>query len=228
MSDDPALEVDEEILEEEAPADPAAPRTTANRLSKETWAEVRRLYEEGDTGVVALSEKFKVSKQAIHVHFRNNKTVRGSAKKAAAQAATAAGTAAAIAVKGSEAAEFAAMRAERIGQIKNSQFKANAFLQTELMRILIEAKQAKVPIGTRSADIKALKAASETLGNVRTGLFEVLDIENHVDEAELPTYRVEDLTDEHLAELRNEQLADNIGAIPVSDDDIVVEDDSGP
>lgn len=185
----------------------------ARKLTDEQWEEIRELYEMDKAGTIELSARFSVSKQAIHAYFRKHKIVRGSRLKTAT--ATVAST---------EAEEWAASRATKIAQVRAFQLKSHAFLQSEVMTIIRDAKAAGEAISTRGPDFKALKLAAEVLQKAREAMFDVLDKDKHVDEEGLPAFEIKDLSEDDIKELRKADEETDFGEIGAfEDDDEIIE-----
>lgn len=221
MTDEETTPV-EEIAEAEASGDETRVGSgTGKRLSDETWEEIRRIYEhdEASGGVTELAARFSVSKQAIHQHFRKHKVVRGSKKKKAIEEGT---------KKSIGAEEWARQRAERIAQVRTAQFQSNLVLQAEVMKIVAESRAAGTPIHLRSADVKTLDKAADVLTKTRNALMEVLDAANYVDDVDLPTLLVDDLSQAQIEEARKGADEDDLGAEDLEDlagdeDEVVIE-----
>jgi len=183
-------------------------------LTEEVWAEIRRLYEHDAAGIVELSARFGVSKQAISQHFKRKGVTKGSAILAAKEVAK---------TKNTEVQDWADQRAALLVQTKRTQFNINKMIQNAVGKLLLEANNASVPFSTKTADFKALKLAAEGLRQAREGMLEVLGGEIDDDDDGYETFEIVDLSEEDITKLRR-RGEDEETEFESDDNDVVVEE----
>lgn len=208
------MEEDEQELEspaiEDAGEDGSEDKKRRTRLSPADWIKIVDDYELGHKGVTELSEEWGVTRQTISNYFRSNNVVRASrAHEVKEQEEKARAAAAKVAER------YAEKRAEWVEETRLTAYAAMKQAQLLLSKRIIDAY--KVPGGSAAAamdDIKALRTyQSSLIENFSFRLNDLLRANEQMDEEDLPTLIVEDLTDEDLVDHYK-----NIGAINEEDD----------
>jgi hypothetical protein len=210
------------------PATPDADETESKRLLPAQWEEIKELWELGTVNLADLSNRFGISKQAIHKGLKKRGVVYGSrrhevGKRIAEEATKAAATA---------GAEFVAKRRSLIDQAKTNYLKSNNFIMLQTMQLLQDAKAKAHAFGTLNADLNALQQAAKILTATRKETYTILEVEEDVDETQLPKLIVEDLTEDEIFQIQSADADDELD-IPESADpeveapELVIEGDDG-
>jgi transposase-like protein len=179
--------VKREKMTEEDKQDDSGPR---KRLSDEEFASVKELYELGKAGVADLAESFGVSRQTLSRRFKDAGIEKGSRAHEIAQAQGAA-------VK-AVSERFAESRAQWIEETRVEALKT--LKQTRLIgqKIVIDQVKTKGPLGAVDDDLRALGRFNKLLiENVTTAL-NILRADEHVDDEDLPTLTIEDLSNDDI------------------------------
>lgn len=160
------------------------PSGSGNRISEEVYEAARDAYERGDAGISELSDKYGVSRQALHKRFKKNNVQRGS--KASVVAAE------------KIVESFIERRADWIEETRFQGYQALRQTQLVARKIVIDATRASRPLSSVDADLRAIGRLHKILcDNVLVSL-KVLKADDHIDEGNLPTLTIEDLTDEEV------------------------------
>lgn len=207
------------------PASPAPEEEskTPTKLTVEQWAEARALCETGAMRPSEIARKFGITASAVSQFFSKNGVVYGSKKGEVAKA-----VATATAVKTAEAvAPFAIRRIERIEETKSQHYQYSTWIAQETMRVMAEAKKGSLPVSSAASDVKTLRIAAQTLSIVRQERYAVLDADQHIDEEELPSIEIRDLTDEEIQHMQDLDPDADLDMAPASvleveEDDVVV------
>lgn len=194
-------------MEEDTPGSEAETEKKTRRLSKEEWAELVLDYEQGTAGVVELSDKFGISRQAIAKEFKLRGTMKNSRRDEYEKAKTAAATAT---VKVAE--RYAERRAEWIEETRLQGYtalkQANALLNRRILEVY---KTPGTPAASAMEDIKTLKLYQKALiENFDFRLGRLLNADDVVNEADLPNLLIEDMTVEDVIEhFKDKDLVDD-------------------
>lgn len=212
-------------------ADPAAAAASKEkRLSEAQWAEISALYETGHHTAEELAKKYEVSTSAVSKHFRKHGITKGSRAGEIAAKITEAVTAEVAAT----AVSFEKLRKERIEETKKRHYDIASFIVKTLALEIAKAKKDGLAISSTNANMIALRHASAILKSNREELWAILDVENSVDEAQLPNLNIRAMTEEQEQELQkaNEkgenELDLEIDEAALEAPDIVVEGDDEP
>lgn len=185
--------------------------TAGKRLTDAEFAEASELYELGTAGLSELSETFGISRQGLSRRFKDAGVKRGSR---AHEAAAAAGAAAKAAPSPSAAAAIDRFSDKRADWIEETRLEGvNALKQVRLLARKIVADNLKAvptrPMAAVDDDLKAVQRFNKILvDNLQTSL-DILRANEHVDEEDLPSLKIEDLTNEEIL-----QHHKNTGALP--------------
>lgn len=178
------------------------------RLSDADFASARELYELGKAGIAELADDFGVSRQTLSKRFKDAGVVRGSRAHELSQAQGAA-------VKAVQE-RFAEGRAQWIEETRVDGLKALKQARLIGQKIVVEAMKKNDPLSTVDDDLRALGRFNKILiDNVGKAL-EILRADEHVDDEDLPTLTIADLTDDDIL-----QHHINTGALP---EDATIED----
>lgn len=183
-------------VEDSAEQDETGAVIKRNGLTEADWAEAKELYELGTAGLSDLADKFGVSRQALHRRIKDAGLVRGSRAHEVAAAAAAAATSAVSASAAATAERFADRRND---WIEETRLQGVALLkQSRMMAAKVVAENARA--GRTPAaiddDLKALQRYEKILeGNIAAAL-SLLRADESIDEEDLPSLQIEDLTDQ--------------------------------
>lgn len=193
-----------------SPAEEAGSETESKeaRLSKKDWEEISTLWELGEIKLSEICRRWKISKQAVIRYFKRNGIVQNS-RKSEVKTAVIAGVAAATAA--AAVPTFADKRKQRIEETRESHYQAADYLTKLTTKTLIDAVRDKKPLASVREDLKALRYASaihETMLRIR---LDVLNAHDEIDEVEMPSFQIVDLTDKDIEELRAKQDEEDMG-----------------
>lgn len=190
FDDEDLPEQEDDQLEENASGE------KRRRLSPAQWIAISEAYELGTKGITELAEEYGVSRQTISNFFKKNGVQRGSKAQQIAQANAQAAAAASAKV----AERYAEKRAEWIEETRIQGYNNLKQAATLLNRRIIEIY--KTPGAAPAAamdDIKALKLyQSALIENFNFRLEGILRANEIVDENNLPSLEISDLTEEDL------------------------------
>lgn len=185
------------------------------RLSDAEFAEAREIYELGQAGLVEIADKYGISRQALSRRFKDAGVTRGSrahelaaVTKSAATIATAATTAA--------AERFADRRADWIEETRLQGVKQLKLARQLAQKVVQDAIAAGRGVATAEDDLKAVQRFNKIICDNLQNTLDILRANEHVDEDELPSLTLEDLTNEEIL-----QHHKNTGALP---EDATIED----
>jgi transposase-like protein len=154
------------------------------RISDTAYTEMVKLYERGDAGISELAEKFKVSRQSIYKRFKSDGIEKGSKSSV---------------VEAEKIVEsFVDRRSAWIEETRFQGYQALRQVQLMARKVAIDAQKAGARVGTVDDDMKTLGRLHKILcDNVLVSL-KVLRADEHIDEDNLPTLTIEDLTSEEI------------------------------
>lgn len=172
------------------------------RISESVYTEMVNLYERGDAGISELAEKFKVSRQSIYKRFKADKIEKGSKSSIVAAEKIVEG--------------FIDRRGAWIEETRFQGYQALRQINLMTRKIVIDAQKAGSRVTTVDDDLKAMARFNKIIcDNILVSL-KVLDADAHIDEGNLPTLTIEDLTDQ--------EVLDHHKATGAMDEDATVED----
>lgn len=176
--------------------------SSGNRLTDAEYEAMKTSYERGEAGITELSDKYGVSRQAVHRRFKRDGVVKGSKS----------GVVAAEEIVKS----FVDRRSEWIEETRFQGYQALRQTQLIARKIVIDATKAGKPLGAVDDDLRSIGRLNKILcDNVLVSL-KVLNADEHIDEGNLPTLTIEDLTDQ--------EVLDHHKATGAMDEDATVED----
>jgi hypothetical protein len=156
------------------------------KLTDVQWAEACELYETDKMGLAQIADKFAVSRQNLHRRFKENSIVRGSrvaADKFAEQQAT---------------IRYADKRASWIEETRLQGFAALKQAQILARKTVVDAVKATKSMESIDDDLKAIQRFNKILCDNISATLSLLESDKFVDEENLPTLIIEDLTDEDI------------------------------
>lgn len=201
--------MEEEVLGPDTEKAAEASGTTARRLSDAEFAEARELYELGKSGLGELADAFGISRQALSRRFKDAGVVKSSR---AHEVAAIAGKAASGAPSASAAAaieRFADKRADWIEETRLEGVQALKQVRLIARKIVVENMKAGGTMAAVDDDLKATQRFNKILVDNIAATLDLLRANEHVDEEDLPSLTIEDLTNEEIL-----QHHKNTGALP--------------
>lgn len=184
------------------------------RFSDADFAAARELYELGKAGIAELAEDFGVSRQTLSKRLKDAGSVRGSRAHELTQAAGAAAKAV--------AERFTEGRAQWIEETRIEGLKSLKQVRMIGQKILVEEVRRSSGTGGPTSlagvddDLRALGRMNKILIENLGAALNILKADEHVDDDDLPTLTVADLTD---TDILNHHIA--TGVLP---EDATVED----
>ncbi|MBD9511621.1 hypothetical protein IB265_33235 [Ensifer sp. ENS10] len=185
-------EVEVEVKEE------AAATAGGKRMSDADFAEARELYELGKAGLGELADQFGVSRQALSSRFKSAGAVKSSRAHEVASAAKKAVTGAAGASAAATAERFADKRGEWIEETRITGVRSLKLARQLAQKIIQDALAGGHAISTVDDDLKAVQRFNKILVDNLESALNLLEADKHVDENDLPTLSIEDLTNEDI------------------------------
>jgi hypothetical protein len=170
-------------------------------LAPSRWAEIRALWETGETTLSELSDRYGVATRTLQAHFAKQDTVKGSKAKEIAAAVTEA-----------VFADNFEDRDVRIAKGREARSKAFANASTIEALIMAQVQEAqKDPTASFRATgaIKALSIAAQALERIHAMKWSALGLDRQEDTDELPGIVIMDLGEEELEEMRRAQGEDD-------------------
>lgn len=171
---------------------------SGRRLTDAEFAEARELYELGKAGLVDLADQFGVSRQALSARLKNAGAVRGSRAHEVAAAAKKAATSAPSAAATSTIERFADRRSDWIEETRINGYNQLKLARGLAQKAIKDAMAAGRPIASVDDDLKAVMRLNKILCDNIEHTLHLLEADKHVDENDLPTLNIEDLTDEDI------------------------------
>jgi len=182
--------------------------SSGRRMSDAEFAEAREAYELGTETLGDLAERYGVSRQALSKRFKAAGVKKGSrAHEIAAAAGAAAKTATATAAATAE--RFADKRAEWIEETRLEAVSSLRQVRLIARKVVSDALKSGAPVASAEDDLKAVQRFNKILCDNLQITLGILKADEHVDEDDLPSLRIEDLTPEEIL-----QHHKNTGALP--------------
>lgn len=207
---------------EETPAIEVAEKEELKRLTTAQWTEICTRYELGETKAKDLSTEFGISGSALHAYFKRHGIKAGSKKHVVAAAVTSAVTAA-ITGPGS----FTDQRKTRIEDAKKQALEDVLLIRSWARKTVADSLKAIPPKAPASIyhDLKAIRMASAIFTQNRQERYSILEIAHDIDEDELPTLEIEDLSSKEITELQSKSDDEDPDSIDLADIDFSDGDD---
>jgi DNA-binding Lrp family transcriptional regulator len=189
---------------------------SGKRMSDADFAEARELYELGKAGLADLAETYKISRQALSKRFKDAGAVRGSRAHEAAAAVKAAVGSGPSPTAAAAIERFADKRADWIEETRLTGIKQLKLARQLAQKVIQDAIAAGRTVSAVDDDLKAVQRFNKILCDNLQNTLDILRANEHVDEDDLPTLTLEDLTNEEIL-----QHHKNTGALP---EDATLED----
>ncbi|MBY3231865.1 helix-turn-helix domain-containing protein [Rhizobium laguerreae] len=186
----------EEVEVKEEGKDAAA--AGAKRMSDADFAEAKELYELGKAGLSELADQFGVSRQALSQRLKSAGAVKGSRAHEVAAAAKKAVTGAAGSSAAATAERFADKRGEWIEETRITGFRQLKLARQLAQKVVQDALAAGRSIATTDDELKAVMRLNKILCDNIESTLNLLEADKHVDENDLPSLNIEDLTNEDI------------------------------
>ncbi len=183
--------------------------TSGDRMTDADFASARERYELGTAGLVELADEYGVSRQALSKRFKNNNVKKGS-RAHEVSAATAKGAKEAAEAAGASSERFHDKRADWIEETRIQG--VQALKQARLIgqkTVVDEMKKPGANLENIDGAMKVVARYSKMLTDNIESTLRILKSDDHVDEEDLPTLTIEDLTNEEIL-----QHHINSGALP--------------
>lgn len=157
--------------------------TKPARLSEADFVTCVDLYERGINSLSELADKFKITRQALHKRLQD----AGIKKNSRAGEAVVA-----------PAERFVDNQARYVEETRMQGYQSLRQVQMIARKIALDAMKALKPMSSVDEDLKAVGRLNKILcDNIQTTL-RVLKADDFVDELDLPSLQIEDLTDEDI------------------------------
>ncbi|QNG62606.1 HTH - DNA binding domain-containing protein [Rhizobium phage B1VFA] len=186
----------EEVEVKEEAKDAAA--AGAKRMSDADFAEAKELYELGKAGLSELADQFGVSRQALSQRLKSAGAVKGSRAHEVAAAAKKAVTGAAGSSAAATAERFADKRGEWIEETRITGFRQLKLARQLAQKVVQDALAAGRSIATTDDELKAVMRLNKILCDNIESTLNLLEADKHVDQNDLPSLNIEDLTNEDI------------------------------
>jgi hypothetical protein len=208
---------EEKMTEKETPADMSsedADDLKHKRLSPAQWEEIKTLWELGEVRLSHIVKKYDISKTAIVRYFKRNGIVGGS-RKGEIKSAIISG--AAKATIEATVNTFADKRKKRIEDTREAHYTAADFMTRVTNKLIQDAMRDKKSLASIKEDLQALRYAGQIQEQSFNIRMDALNARDEIDENDLPTLTIEDLTESDIQELRLKQDEKDMG------DDLLLE-----
>lgn len=172
--------------------------STVKRLTDAEFAEVKELYELGKAGLTELADQYGVTRQALSQRLKNAGAVKGSRAHEAAAAVKKAVTGAPSAAGAHAAERFVDKRGEWIEETRITGFRQLKLARSLAQKVIQDAIAAGRSVATADDELKAVMRLNKILCDNLEHTLHLLEADKHVDENDLPTLNIEDLTNEDI------------------------------
>ena len=191
------------------------------RLSPVQWEEIKTLWELGEVTLSELSDRYGISNSALSQGLKHRGATRGSRAKELAKV---------VEKKAAEAVAeipFSATKQQRIEQTKRQHYEWSEFIGKATMGRLALAQRESRPFSSEMHNLKALRVAAVTVGDVLKQRYHILDVENQVEEGALPILEIVGMDDDRIKAIRETQDLGDDDLLPTLDPDLeeIIEDD---
>jgi hypothetical protein len=170
----------------------------SGRMSSADFAEARELYELGKASLGELADTYGVSRQALSKRFKAAGAVKDSRKDEIAAVAGAAAKSASAATAAAIAERFTDRRADWIEETRIQGYQALKSVKILAHKTLMDAHRSGVSVSTVDEDMKTFARLNKILVDNIAASLDLLQAHEHVDEEDLPTLIIEDLTDDEI------------------------------
>lgn len=189
---------------------------STKRLVPREWAEVEDLYARGDATAQQLADKYGVAISTIRKHLER-RGIKSGSKAAQVRDEVAEELA-------DEAAMKARENARRIRSTKDDHYQWSETLAKLAMREIAQAQKSQIPMSSVAGNLKALKAASDIIGNARQERWQILGIDDVLDD-DLPELLISEISAEDAQAMANESyvpddIDDDLGDLDDIEDEL--------
>lgn len=172
--------------------------SAGRRLTDAEFAEAKELYELGKAGLSDLADQFGITRQALSSRFKNAGAVKGSRAHELAHAAKSAAASATGASAARIVERFSDKRGEWIEETRINGFRQLKLARQLAQKVIQDAIAAGRSVATADDELKAVMRLNKILCDNIEHTMNLLEADKHVDEDDLPTLNIEDLTDEDI------------------------------
>lgn len=173
-------------------------KSTYKQMTGAEFSAATERYELGTSGLIDLADEYGVSRQALSKRFKNH-GVKAKSRAHEIAAATGKAEKEAVVAAAKAAERFVDTRSIKIEETRVQGF--NALKQARLLtqKILIdEMKRTGGKPGEIEADIRAMGRYGKMLADNLDATLRILNSDEHIDEEDLPSLIIEDLTDQEV------------------------------
>jgi len=172
--------------------------SSGKRLTDAEFAEAKELYELGKAGLTDLADQFGVTRQALSARLKNAGAVKGSRAHEVAAATKKAATSAPGAAAAGAIERFSDKRGEWIEETRINGFRQLKLARQLAQKVIQDTIAAGRPVAAADDDLKAVMRLNKILCDNIEHTLNLLEADKHVDENDLPTLNIEDLTNEDI------------------------------
>lgn len=172
--------------------------SSGKRLTDAEFAEAKELYELGKAGLTDLADQFGVTRQALSARLKNAGAVKGSRAHEVAAATKKAATSAPSAAAAGAIERFVDKRGEWIEETRINGFRQLKLARQLAQKVIQDTIAAGRPVAAADDDLKAVMRLNKILCDNIEHTLNLLEADKHVDENDLPTLNIEDLTNEDI------------------------------
>ncbi|SOC90009.1 hypothetical protein SAMN05216358_0025 [Rhizobium sp. AN5] len=171
---------------------------SGRRLTDAEFAEARELYELGKAGLVELADQYGISRQALSDRFKRAGSKKAMRAHEVAAAIRKAATASTSAAATATIERFADRRSDWIEETRINGYNQLKLARGLAQKAIKDAMAAGRPIASADDDLKAVMRLNKILCDNIEHTLHLLEADKHVDQNDLPTLNIEDLTDEDI------------------------------
>ncbi len=171
---------------------------SGRRLTDAEFAEARELYELGKAGLVDLADQYGISRQALSDRFKRVGSKKGMRAHEVAAATRKAATASPSAAASATIERFSDRRSDWIEETRINGYRQLKLARGLAQKAIQDAIAAGRAVSTADDDLKAVMRLNKILCDNIESTLTLLEADKHVDENDLPTLNIEDLTNEDI------------------------------
>jgi hypothetical protein len=220
-----------------APApEPAAGEDASSpgkRLTQSQWIEIEAHWEYATKSGADICREYGISASALTQHFKRRAaagfTIKRGSKAHILKKEAETKVAGAAATTTAEKVSFAAKRPARIEATRETLYNASLANHVEFNKIQRDIGNKTVTPASQLRNIQALRHMELLIKQNIENRLKILDAEASIDEEEIPTLTIRDLTDDEIKNIRNSQGEDEEvdlalpEAPPDADEDVIEE-----
>jgi hypothetical protein len=192
------------------------------KLTEAEWAEIVAEWELGTTTLAELEKRFGISQPALSMGLKKRGAVRGSKAETIRKRVSEALVESAV----EKARSFSEAKRGRIEETKEQQYQWAVALAKATMNIVAKSARDRTPIAANLNDLKALRVATAVISTVRQERYRLLDMDEAVDDNEIPELHIKEFTPDELQKIHSsiDSVLDLPAPAEIPDLDLVVED----